>query len=212
MHAITLNPPPAGGAGIPSLERLALKYWWIRKARQRLTWSKARARFFHAGHRAIDLVASLPEELLDQPARIARLPGLEPRSCDYSMADTIEHLGRYADWFADLLHALAVDAPIPAQTIEGLKPQGRSGPAEILRDFEVSLARLGRVLDEWPEAPAQGTTAEHPWFGPLDAHGWLVMGALHQRLHLAQLERIADALGVPRRPAPIALPEAWWRE
>ncbi len=30
----------------------------------------------------------------------------------------------------------------------------------------------------------------HPWFGPLDAFGWLAMAAVHMAIHRAQIERI----------------------
>jgi hypothetical protein len=37
----------------------------------------------------------------------------------------------------------------------------------------------------------------HPWFGPMDAHGWYALAAGHLAIHRGQIERILQGLTNP---------------
>jgi hypothetical protein len=41
-------------------------------------------------------------------------------------------------------------------------------------------------------------THAHPWFGPLNAHGWHCLAAIHHTLHRRQLTAILRALSSER--------------
>jgi hypothetical protein len=38
----------------------------------------------------------------------------------------------------------------------------------------------------------------HPWFEPMDAHGWHALAAGHLRIHRVQIERICAGLRATR--------------
>ncbi len=59
-----------------------------------------------------------------------------------------------------------------------------------------TLAR--NTIETLPPAPDLSATAPHPYFGALNAKGWIYFMALHRGMHRYQCEGVIDAPGFPR--------------
>lgn len=72
----------------------------------------------------------------------------------------------------------------------------------MLLDLEVqneacrTLART--TIESLPTAPDLSVSAPHPYFGALNAKGWIYFMALHRGLHRYQCESVIDMAGFPR--------------
>lgn len=197
------NPSARAATGLPWLERVIFDRVTLPRLTLTTPWHAARAAWFQTAHRSLDLVARFTPAQLAQPVAIARLPGLEPRSTRHSASEVLEHLiiadGRIAEIIAHLRSGTAH----PGLTrIEDLRPAGRIAVEEVRAAFEDSLRQLDLRLVR--HASASPLRTPHPWFPRgLDSHQWLVLGWVHQVIHLRQLRAIARALCVnpPSRPA-----------
>ena len=120
---------------------------------------------------------------------IDRLPGLEDSSRHWSVLMTLDHLRIVHHGISGVLESLAAGhAPKGEVSTAGVKPD----PAvsmEVIDAYRKScdhlLATVGRIRDFRTAA-----RHSHPWFGPLDAHGWLALVSSHHGIHRKQLERI----------------------
>ena len=72
--------------------------------------------------------------------------------------------------------------------------QPRPAPGEATRASLAALAAkaeagIRRLVDQFPAAPDNRTTAGHPYYGELNCFGWLLLLPNHYRAHLTALER-----------------------
>ncbi len=59
--------------------------------------------------------------------------------------------------------------------------------------------RLARnTIESRPDPADLAATAPHPYFGALNAKGWIYFMALHRGMHRRQCEQVIDAPGFPR--------------
>jgi hypothetical protein len=127
------------------------------------------------------------------PVLIPRPRGLEDSSRHWSIFMTLEHLVIVNRAIARTINALVADElPPGVASTAAVKPSPAAG-ASVVPEFEQSC-------DELTRAGAQAASLRtrlrfaHPWFGPLDAADWKVMGGSHLRLHRPQLVLIQAAL------------------
>jgi hypothetical protein len=199
------NPQPSRptASGLPWLERVMFEHVELPRLVARRPWHAARAAWFQTAHRSLDVVQAFTPSQLAQPVAIRRLPGLEPRSTRYAAGEVLEHLIIANDRIAEVIAHLRAGEPHPGlKRTDALRPQGRLPMAETPAAFEASLRELDARLAR--EGTASRLRTPHPFFPKgLDAHEWLVLGWVHQVIHLKQLNAIARALCVnpPARPA-----------
>ena len=107
------------------------------------------------------------------------------------------------DWGAGQIavHLLLIErgvALIALRLAKGEAPgrtgQPRPAASAVTRDGIASLARkaaetVGQVRAEFPAQPDAGATARHPYYGELNAFGWLLTLPNHYAAHLEALER-----------------------
>jgi hypothetical protein len=62
--------------------------------------------------------------------------------------------------------------------------------AQVRQRLNESRRQTHAFLDAWPDAPHLANTYEHPYFGPVNAVGFHILGINHGKGHLAQLEEI----------------------
>jgi hypothetical protein len=67
---------------------------------------------------------------------------------------------------------------------------------EALNEACRTLAR--NTIDALPPAPDLAATTPHPYFGALNAKGWIYFMALHRGMHRYQCESVIDTPGFPR--------------
>ena len=127
-------------------------------------------------------------------ARVPALPGVDEEMRDWSFAMILRHNVIVNDAMTAVVAALAGGRPVP----RGFDPKRDVIPApdvgpEQLRAFDRSIDRHLDAVAPFPRL--RGTaTHPHPLFGPLDAHGWHCMFALHLGLHRRQAARLARCL------------------
>jgi len=196
--AVRLQPP---GAGLPYAE-LLLARAGLGLAQLLTSRHRAAARFRAEGELSRHLARSLPPADAARPVLVPRLWGLEDSSRFWSVFMVLDHLRIVNDAVAAIIEHLAAGRPFPRVIgIADVKPRPGAGPETIDaldRADRNYLAVTGAVADlrtrlRYP----------HPWFGPLDGHGWHCLAALHQTIHRRQVERIIRLL---RRERGGALP------
>ncbi len=184
-----LAPP---GAGLPKLELFLgrLIFGFKRRIGNRDSFN---ARFARERTRIRELVQSCDQDLLAQPVLINRAIGMEDSSRNWSVLMTLDHLRIVHLAMARVIGDLA-KGKLPEGTVStaAVKPRPQV-TREVISDYEKSCD----VLLATVAAPSNLKTPlcyPHPWFGPLDAHGWHGLAAGHLGIHRVQIERIIEGL------------------
>jgi hypothetical protein len=82
---------------------------------------------------------------------------------------------------------------LSADAVSPLLDQPGAGlPAVELLLSRMIIAEFEAQVPRWPALRTR-CRHTHPWFGPLDAHGWLCLAGMHHVIHRRQLERILQA-------------------
>lgn len=184
-----LAPP---GAGLPFPEnriaRLLLGFKRITGNPQTFT-----AKFVLERQVIHGLISNKNDSQLSKRVLIARPPGLEDSSRYWSVWMTLDHLRIVHHAFVGILESLANgQVPEGEASTSAVKPDEHVTGA-VVREYEDScdalLATIGRIRNFKTQA-----TFPHPWFGPMDAHGWLALSGGHMAIHRTQIERILKGL------------------
>ena len=184
-----LAPP---GAGLPALE-----LWVARRlfsVRRRLTSrAAATARIGEERRRIDDLVRRCAPAQARQRVLIKRPRGLEDSSRHWSVFMTLEHLRIVNTGVAFTIgELLAGRVPPGVASTAAVKPSPEVDES-VVPAFQSSCDRLGHAGNE-AVTLATPVRYTHPWFGPLDAAGWKVLGGIHLGLHRGQIELILEQL------------------
>lgn len=197
-----LAPP---GAGIPAIERLIGGSLFALRRRFGTTQS-----FSTQFQRERALIAELCQrpytnptlcgsaDLLSPRILIPRLRGLEDSSRYWSVHMTLDHLRIVNLGIARVISTLC-SGQSPGRVIgtAEVKPSP-DVTSSIIPDYESSCDRLLATVAAHTALKTM-LKHPHPWFGPLDAHGWHAMSAMHMGIHRAQIARIL--LELDRSPA-----------
>jgi len=192
-----LKPP---GAGIPAYQRLVARTILIPLFLRRHPWdsipgmlerdAEAFARDL-SREREKGGEARLTERVLIKPT-----PGLEDDSRYWSLAMVIDHLRRVNARMIEVVTSLTTNTPLPEgpTVIADFKPDPASN-SRALEPYRNVTAQLAGVIEKTPPEARRATgTVPHPWFGPLTVRTWAPFGAMHQRIHGKQWERIIAGL------------------
>lgn len=76
------------------------------------------------------------------------------------------------------------------QAPERIHPTGTVSVAESLAKMDENRQALNELRLQLEAIDVSNATFPHPFFGELNAYQWLVVVGLHERRHLAQIERI----------------------
>lgn len=125
----------------------------------------------------------------------------KPSDKAYSIAEIVTHNSSADEMFWGWITLLAPgrSGEIDPQSL--ISGDGARHTATLI-DLEASseacrtLAR--HTIDSLPPTPDLIATAPHPYFGALNAKGWIYFMALHRSLHRYQCESVIDAPGFPR--------------
>ncbi len=182
------------GAGLPELERVFLNAMF-RCGTAVLSANKALQIFNSAANTILEIVADTDINRASQQVLVPRFIGMEDSSRNWSLLMVVEHL-RMVD--REILSAIRMllqgHAPLGDVSIADYKPDPDVG-WDVIDQFE-------RLIDEYQDfmstRPSLRTQLRyrHPWFGPLDGHGWLCLAAMHHRIHRKQAKKIIALMGV----------------
>ena len=194
MASETTLPPTleSPGAGLPAFELT-----WIRimfrlacgliSKNLSLRWFKFEA------ERIKTLAGNISAEQGAVPVLINRVVGIEDSSRYWSVFMVLDHLRIVDEGITQIVETLTDDRLFRQEVrIQDVKPSLQSGPETIERflkavdGYESTVIRLG-ILGRRVRHP-------HPWFGPMTAHDWHCLAAIHHWVHRRQLERIVGTL------------------
>jgi hypothetical protein len=181
----------AEGAGLPLLEL------WISRAafnvlRHILNRHQTEKWLRNETRKVIALANELAPEQFKRQLLIPKPAGLEDSSRNWSAAMVLQHLVIVDSGIGELITALGQDQSYAQEVrIADVKPSPDAGLEQIeLLDATVQtyLERIAAIEN----LHTRGRHA-HPWFGPLDGHGWHTLAALHTMIHRRQLATITRA-------------------
>lgn len=186
---ILLDPP---GAGLPTLELLASRLGF-RALRTTLSRRRSQEWLCYETRRVLATVRELPVEQLQRQVLIPRLAGLEDSSRNWSAAMVLQHLAIVDTEIGQILGALSEGEAFARETrIADVKPTTDAGQ-ELLVQLEQALSTyLGQVAAIKDLHTVRRHA--HPWFGPLNGHGWHTLAAMHTMVHRRQLDAIVRRL------------------
>jgi hypothetical protein len=188
-HSPPLEPP---GTGLPAFELTWLRILF--RLACRLITKDLGLRWFTSESRKIVALANRVSAARGTvPVLIDRIAGIEDSSRYWSVFMVLDHVRIVDEGITLIVRTLTSGHPFPQEIrIQDVKPNPASGPETIARLFstvdtyESTITRLGTL--------GRITRHAHPWFGPMTAHDWHCLSAVHHWVHRRQLERIVGTL------------------
>jgi hypothetical protein len=188
-----LAPP---GAGLPRFELFVARalFAFTQMRGNRDTFNAHFQREREAIHR---LIRSCDAESAARRVLIARLPGMEDSSQNWSVWMTLDHLRIIHNGLGRTIGSLAKGIVPPGKASTAAVKPSPDVTAAVVSDYEKSCAELLATVAAIPNLKTAARFA-HPWFGPLDAAGWHAMAGTHLAIHRRQIERILEGQAKPQ--------------
>lgn len=178
------------GAGLPLIEL------WVSRLgfgllRHLLSRERTQSWLRRETAKVLAIAKSLSPEQLQVEVLIPRPTGLEDSSRNWSAAMVLQHLVIVDSGIGELITTLAQNQTYGQEVrIADVKPDPKVG-YEQLELLEAALQNYIDRVAAIENLHTQGRHA-HPWFGPLNGHGWHTLAALHTMIHRRQLEAIVN--------------------
>jgi len=145
--------------------------------------------------RLIELVDDVDLARAAEPVRVARLMGMEPYSCQWSMLMILDHLDRFNRDMMRLIPVLTDDHPIRGAFSEEDYEPDAEVDGSIVNQFEANSGEYLRLIQSknrlWTRR-----VFRHTWLGPMNAHQWNCWTAAHMRIHRRHAMKIMSVAGV----------------
>lgn len=195
----TAKPSPqpnlaAPGAGLPVVQAFVLRHVLFPAFCRTTSWDRAVGLFLREGEHVAAAARSLAPGDLQTRVLIRAPLGIEDSSRFWSAAMVLEHLievgSRIATGVVELTHGQA--ASVKADIAE-VKPKGGMD-GDIVAAYRAFLEDYADMVTHRVGDRAARLTAPHPWFGDLTPQRWVCLGAIHQRIHRRQMDRIIAGL------------------
>jgi hypothetical protein len=178
----------APGAGLPKIELLAARALFALR-RMRGNRESFNADFQRERAAIHALIQSCDAESGARRVLIARVPGLEDSSRNWSVWMTPEHLRIIHTNLVRVIGALGKEVVPPGKANTAAVKPAPGITIAVISEYEKSCDDLLATVAAIPNLKTRARFA-HPWFGPLDAAGWHAMAASHLAIHRQQIERI----------------------
>lgn len=183
-----LAPP---GAGIPLLQRLALRYLVKPLQLRSMTFDEAERLWLAANKKLTKELADIPRFDLTTRVLVPPQRGLEDSSRFWSVAMTARHLTIVGAGIEQLIVALSEGrTDLPVADTASVKPELERNRPDALDEYLAFSADFhtrvrSAVADR--NAPA---THDHPWFGALNLRQWYWLMSAHTAIHRRQIREI----------------------
>lgn len=175
----------APGAGLPWIELQVARMLF--GLRCRLGNRDSFLRTFCGEEKKIrSLVDSFPIDQRGSRILIARAVGLEDSSRHYSVWLVLDHLRIVNGACVDIITQLAGGGAMDGGASTAAVKPDPAADAAVEATYEASCRAVVSTLEATDELRTRHRFS-HPWFGPLDAHGWASMVAMHMGIHRHQL-------------------------
>jgi hypothetical protein len=183
------------GAGIPFWDRWLGRYFAKPWVLRRTPWAVSEKRFQRLHEKLKQELLQFPAEALTERVLIPPQRFLEDSSRYWSAAMVARHLTITGKQMEELVIKLSRNELIPGVADTGaVKPELERNDASSIEEYitfgDTLIERLRSGIQD------QESTAlfNHPWFGPMRAHEWMGVFALHTRIHLEQLRTIRNEI------------------
>ena len=180
------------GAGLPAMELWVSRFGFgilrfLLNRRRTEQWLRKETA------RVLAIANALSPEQLQAQVLVPRPAGLEDSSRNWSAAMVLQHLVIVDSGIGELITVLAQNQAFGQEVrIADVKPDADAG-REQLELLEQALQAYIKTVTAVESLKTEGHHA-HPWFGPLNGHGWNTLAALHTMIHRRQLEAIVRQL------------------
>lgn len=186
-----LEPPGAGIAWYYLVaNRLVVRPFLERP----MSWAGALEAFAKHDRRARAAWAGLTDAQLERRVLVPRLAGLEDSSRYWSPAMVCRHLEHVGGLIVDVIIRLS-RGEVVHERVDFAAVKPADVPAGTTKHYEAFADGLAARLAAEVRDPRARGTVPHPWFGPLDAKGWLWLLGFHTWVHARQLEAVRAGLG-----------------
>lgn len=164
---------------------------WVNEQAQALDWDELLLEY----ERALDDDAALLRGLNDGQLQF------KPAVKVFSIAEGLTH-GLHTDellwgWIKLLMDGRRAEID-PKALMWGARGQADRAGADIATLIENMRLIARGTIELRPDPIDLQATAPHPYFGELNAKGWIRFMVLHHGMHLRQCEAVIDAPGFPR--------------
>lgn len=182
----------APGAGLPKIELMAARLLFSKQLKKGSRESFIQS-FQTEREKIRGLVRSCDPALGNKRVLIDRVRGIEDSSRFWSVWMTLEHLRIVHAGITRTITDLANNRTPPGKVSTAAVKPNPNVTAAVVAEFEKSCDALLTAVAVIPDLKTK-LRHGHPWFGPLDAFGWLALSAGHLRIHREQIERILERL------------------
>lgn len=185
--------PPGAGLSLPVLAFARVITLFRRMTGNRESFNAR----FNQERKAIEaLTKSCDLRQSSQRVLVGKLPGLEDSSRFWSVLMTLDHLRIVNNQIAVVIEMLGKGVtPKHKASTAAVKPSPDVGP-EVVETYNAACDKLLAAVAEVSNLKTK-TRFAHPWFGPMDAHGWHSLSAGHMGIHRRQIESILQNLRKP---------------
>ena len=125
----------------------------------------------------------------------------KPAEKVYSIAEIVSHSSfsdeMFWSWLVLLAQGRAAEID-PESLIGGDGARNTVMLVDLEAQTEACRTLARHTIDALPPRPDLSATAPHPYFGALNAKGWIYFMALHRSMHRHQCESVIDAPSFPR--------------
>jgi len=188
-----MTSPQPPGSGLPPFEQNFLAVS-LKVGSALLSDNRALTLFLREADTIKAIVNDCDYDFLSQQVVVPRYQGMEDSSRNWSLFMLLDHLCQVNRSILRTVDALKSGiAPLGVLEVADFKPN-LDCDAESIDQFRDLIWDFDSGIRD--RMPLRGTPSyAHPWFGPLDAHGWLCLAMFHQRIHRKQARKIAAMLG-----------------
>lgn len=183
-----LAPP---GAGIPLVQRLALRYLVKPLKLRSVTFDEAERLWLEANAKLTKELGGIPR--FDVTTRVLVPPqrGLEDSSRFWSVAMTARHLTIVGAGIEQLIVGLSEGrTDLPSADTAGVKPELERNHSAAIDEY-LNLSRdFHTRLRSAVANKESAATHPHPWFGAMNLRQWYWLMSTHTQIHRKQIREI----------------------
>jgi hypothetical protein len=151
--------------------------------------------FAREATRLIELIDNVDLGRASEPVHVARLMGMEPVSCRWSMLMILDHLDRFNRDMMRLIEALTDDHPVRGSFADENYDPDIEVDGSIVNQFESNAGDYLRFIQSKKSLKSR-RVFRHPWLGTMNADQWNRWTAVHMRIHRRHAMKILSVAGV----------------
>lgn len=183
----------APGAGLPSFERLTIKFILVPFVRIFMTWDIALFLLKREVDIIQDLVNRLDKEICSKKVIIDRTFAIEDDTRQFSVNLVLEHLTITGNALMVLIETLSNEKEFLKDiTIEMVKP--KENKLDQINDFMKFYESYIIFIKNLPKTQSK-MKKKHPWFVEFNNYDWNIFMYMHTFIHRRQIQAIIKKLG-----------------